>query len=403
MSKIKLPTNVIKKVTKSGTYLYWVAPKKDVYQGFKAKSCRLPDDKFSMNKMAHELNLELEEFRNQDTFCLVGDVLTKNPTFQNVIDWFKTTAEFTTSIEEKTRKDYIYSLNRFLDTQVPWRNNNTISEIRVTSFVPGEALRMKNLLLQNCLSGSGEIQTNRILAIANRALNLAEDFDVIESNPFKKVKNFRENTRSRFDESTIFTKDDIDKLVYCSDNNGYHELSLAILLANHLCQRMGDVVNSIKKSSIKNNFDTIEFIQNKTKKHDTHPRIFPLKTPGGKEIFPDLLPRIKEMFYLHNLDTLIAYKSKHSGEYIKYNTDLVRKHFHKVRKIAGVSEAKKFMHFRSSGLTAMAKCGCDQQMLLNYSGHKSIKMLDRYVKSDTSQTILGAMKRFHPERLNDEV
>lgn len=215
---------------------------------------------------------------------------------------------------------------------------------------------------------------NRYIATIKHMFNKALDWELIERNPMRRVKQFKEKPRMRF-----FSSSELERLIYSakklsrkrnSDNQTifYYIMMVAIYTG----MRLGEIIH-LKWMDIRDN----EFVIHNSK--------------SGKKRF---VPINDELFdILRELDS--------TSEYIfplkRRCSDVITKIWHKVRKEAGIADGR-FHDLRHTFGSFLIRAGVDVVTVKELLGHSDLKMTQIYVHSSSAQKrkAVGELKISNP-------
>ena len=222
---------------------------------------------------------------------------------------------------------------------------NTISENDIINFF--------NLLKKD--RGIKQATVNRYRSLLNHIFNTAMKDKVVNYNPVKYIKRYKEKSRDR-----ALNTNEIKALLETCRQSRNEELYYIVLVALYTGMRYSNIVN-MKKSNIKGNVYQLD--GNETK--------------SGKS----------QLIYLHQ--DLLNELNKHMQDFNRDNifiTKRVKRSFKTACNKAGI-ENFRFHDLRRTFATTLLYKDVNIKTIQNMLGHSSIMMTERYLANDSKKEL----------------
>ena len=218
---------------------------------------------------------------------------------------------------------------------------NTISENDIINFF--------NLLKKD--RGIKQATVNRYRSLLNHIFNTAMKDKVVNYNPVKYIKRYKEKSRDR-----ALNTNEIKALLETCRQSRNEELYYIVLVALYTGMRYSNIVN-MKKSNIKNNVYQLDGCE----------------TKSGKS----------QLIYLHQdlLNELNNYMQVNSINDCLFKTKRVKRSFKTALLKAGI-ENFRFHDLRRTFATFLLYNNTNIKTIQNMLGHSSIMMTERYLAND---------------------
>ena len=223
---------------------------------------------------------------------------------------------------------------------------NTVSENDIINFF-------------NLLKNDRDIKQatiNRYRSLLNHIFNCAIKDKVINYNPVKYIKRFKEKSRDR-----ALNSNEIKALLQACSDSRNQELYYIVLVALYTGMRYSNIVN-MKKSKIQGNIYQLDGCE----------------TKSGKGQFiclhQDLLDELNQ--YMLEYD---------NGEYI-FKTKEVKRSFKTALKQADIKFFR-FHDLRRTFATTLLHNGTNIKVIQHMLGHSSIAMTERYLANDSKKEL----------------
>ena len=247
--------------------------------------------------------------------------------------------------KEKNFKDLLGKLNIILSYELVDKNITDITENDILNFF-------------NLLKNDRDIKQatqNRYRTCLNHIFNTAIKDKVVNYNPVKYTKKFKEVSRDR-----ALNSSEIKALLQACSNSRNQELYYIVLVALYTGMRYSNIVN-MKKSNIKGNVYQLDGCE----------------TKSGKG----------QLIYLHQ--DLMNELNKHMQAYNRDNifiTKRVKRSFKTALKKAGI-ENFRFHDLRRTFATFLLYNNTNIKTIQNMLGHSSIMMTERYLANDSKKEL----------------
>ena len=196
---------------------------------------------------------------------------------------------------------------------------------------------------------------NRYRSLLNHIFNTAIKDKVVNHNPVKYIKRYKEKSRDR-----ALSNTEIKALLQACSNSGNQELYYIVLVALYTGMRYSNIIN-MKRSNIKNNVYLLD--GNETK--------------SGKE----------QLIYLHQ--DLMNELNKHMQDFNRDNifiTKRVKRSFKTACNKAGI-ENFRFHDLRRTFATFLLYNNTNIKTIQNMLGHSSLMMTERYLANDSKKEL----------------
>lgn len=248
--------------------------------------------------------------------------------------------------KEKNFKDLLGKLNIILSYELVDKNITDITENDILNFF-------------NLLKNDRDIKQatqNRYRTCLNHIFNTAIKDKVVNYNPVKYTKKFKEVSRDR-----ALNSSEIKALLQACSNSRNQELYYIVMVALYTGMRYSNIVN-MKKSNIKGN--VYQFDGSETK--------------SGKG----------QLIYLHQdlLNELNKYILKHNNDYYVFKYRFIKRAFRIALKKAGI-ENFRFHDLRRTFATTLLYNNVNIVTISNMLGHSSLMMTQKYLANDSKKEL----------------
>ena len=223
---------------------------------------------------------------------------------------------------------------------------NTISENDIINFF--------NLLKKD--RGIKQATINRYRSLLNHIFNTAMKDKIVNYNPVKYIKRYKEKSRDR-----VLSSNEIKALLQACSDSRNQELYYIVLVAIYTGMRYSNIIN-MKKSNIKNNVYQLDGSE----------------TKSGKE----------QLIYLNQklLNELNNYMQENSVDDCLFKTKRVKRSFKTALKKANI-ENFRFHDLRRTFATFLLYNNTNIKTIQNMLGHSSIMMTERYLANDSKKEL----------------
>lgn len=223
---------------------------------------------------------------------------------------------------------------------------NTISENDIINFF--------NLLKKD--RGIKQATINRYRSLLNHIFNTAIKDKVVNHNPVKYIKRYKEKSRDR-----VLNSNEIKALLQACSDSRNQELYYIVLVAIYTGMRYSNIVN-MKRSNISGNVYLLDGCE----------------TKSGKEQFIYLNQKL--------LNELNNYMHKYCINDYLFKTKRVKRSFKTALLKAGI-ENFRFHDLRRTFATTLLYNDVNIKTIQNMLGHSSIMMTERYLANDSKKEL----------------
>ena len=197
---------------------------------------------------------------------------------------------------------------------------------------------------------------NRYRSLLNHIFNTAIKDKVVNHNPVKYIKRYKEKSRDR-----ALSNTEIKALLQACSNSRNQELYYIVLVALYTGMRYSNIIN-MKWSNIKNNVYLLDGCE----------------TKSGKEQFIYLNQKL--------LNELNNYMHKYCINDYLFKTKRVKRSFKTALLKAGI-ENFRFHDLRRTFATTLLYNDVNIKTIQNMLGHSSIMMTERYLANDSKKEL----------------
>jgi hypothetical protein len=227
------------------------------------------------------------------------------------------------------------------------------------------------------------------MRVCQRAWNVArrDKPEIVQvSNPFEKMGLSYKATPTR-----PVTHVELVKFVKAADKAGEASIGTAAMIAYYWLQRQEDILSRLTWGHYRpSDAPQIARIFH----HKTHKLVeLPLFDEDGTPLWPELMARLDATPRLGSLIVTRDKVDRHRKVYLPWQVYYFRHRVAKIRAIAGVDAAVKFMGLRHGGNTEGADAGLTDAQLRALSGHLTPNMVLTYARETMKQRQVGARKR----------
>jgi integrase len=251
-----------------------------------------------------------------------------------------------TNLSEKTKVGYLRALSQI----ERWAGDQP------ARLVTRKAIKAWQRALEETTSLLSAAATLRVLRII---MGVAVDEGLIQVNPALKLRLASPGERER-----TWSDEEIEKFCDTAIKLGRRSMALSVQLGLWLGQREADVIK-LKWSKVDLATQQIVVRQQKNRRVE-------VTVP----IFPELLPWI-ENAPRTNEELVVS-----EGTQRKYKEDNFRHWFSRIRLAAGLDENLLFHDLRRSTATRLAQSGCTMSEIMAITGHRTLQVVGRYVRTD---------------------
>ena len=291
----------------------------------------------------------------------------------NAIEEYKKTPEFGVKVRStKTRKQYIYQLQRLCNTEV---DGLSVGTIRINELSVAKCQHIYWAIINGAEGGTGERFANYTLQVVTRAWNVLMKYDMLDKNPWSFVERSKPAPRN-----TIWREEDFTTFLKTAFNRPkWRNIGLLVRINVELGQRIEDI-----RLSEWDNYDLKEKLYSREIILKTNERI------AGIPMSNTLVHMLTEQKEVYDFQKWVVPNPLTLEPYGENN---VSRTFRKIMNAAGLSSRLQLRDIRRTVLTDLANHGATDTEIMAYSGHKSRDSLMPYVCINTQQARNAAAKR----------
>ena len=276
-------------------------------------------------------------------------------TFNELVDLYKGSNEFR-DLQLTTRQQYTYWL-RLASEALP----SDVGYKDITGAVANKTFEIID-------EGKGTVLANRVLAVCRRLYSYAIRMDVIDTNPWRKVKTKREESRR-----VVWTQDQVVSFLdqAYSDWNT-RSIGLIAQMCYEWCQRVGDM-RTLTWDAINFEDKYVKLIQSKRRAQ--------VKVPISDNLFSMLTEQNGALDFQPLVAPNVADNMK------EYNMYRISGWVNKIKKRAGLPDELRLADLRRTGTTEMVEAGVPLPQIMAVTGHSTPASVTPYMKNSlTSAT-----------------
>ena len=276
-------------------------------------------------------------------------------TFNELVDLYKGSNEFK-DLQSTTRQQYTYWL-RLASEALP----SDVGYKDITGAVANKTFEIID-------EGKGTVLANRVLAVCRRLYSYAIRMDVIDTNPWRKVKTKREESRR-----IVWTREQVTSFL----DTAYQEwetrsIGLIAQMCYEWCQRVGDM-RTLTWDAIHFEDKYVKLVQSKRRAQ--------VKVP----ISDDLFDMLTEQNGALDFQPLVAPNVTDNMK--EYNMHRISGWVNKVKQKAGLPDELRLADLRRTGTTEMVEAGVPLPQIMAVTGHSTPASVTPYMKNSlTSAT-----------------
>lgn len=350
--KEQLPPHCIIKQRKGYADVYFHVHPKDRPEGWLATIPlgRLSDDNSGIIQRAKEVYAEYIDFRTAQALGHATEL--KEGSIPDIITRYKQSYLWT-DLATKTQKDYDSYLTLIYD----WSKRAAhphISKMTVQSIMAWLKTFDKTLVKQK-----------RAKIVLSILFKVAFNEGFVQENI---VKNITLRKRKSEDKRavTIWTQEDVDRVVSEADARGLYSIGGIILTAMETAQRRSDVVHMINGKDYKDG--KLQYYQQKTKKN----------------VWFNATNKLKSRLNKYHSNQLYMFVNENTGKL--WHVDSVT---HKVRQICDSLGMPNhiLMELRHSQATYLYEVGCSDEIITAVTGHSNPQTLRKHYKESRNEVL----------------
>jgi|TARA_R100000995_G_scaffold33550_1_gene15118 integrase len=294
---------------------------------------------------------------------------TDKSTLHSMFRFYKTTNSFN-KLREQTQRDYCNVVNSALMIKI--KGGVMLGNIKL-----GVLSRQHTKLAYEKWLERGVRTANMSHSVLRKVLNVAIEYDIIQSNPLTGIEKQQEHARK-----VSWTKDQVKLFL----NTAYGEwkwrnIGLIAHMAYEWCQRVGDM-RKLK-------WDTINF-EDKVLTLEQSKRRAEVFLPISDNLIRMLTQQNKDFgFQEYVAPSVRPFK----GVYRPYSITQVSSIANQVKATSGLPRELHVMDMRRTGITEMVDSGVDITQIMSVSGHQNVQSVTPYIKHTLAASKSALSKR----------
>ena len=275
--------------------------------------------------------------------------------FNELVSLYLNSNEFN-DLEPSTKQQYVYWL-RLASEALP----ENIDYKKITGAIANKAFESIDV-------GKGTVLANRVLAVCRRLYSYAIRMDVIDDNPWRKVKTKREEARR-----VVWTREQVFSFLDTAyESWETRSIGLIAQMCYEWCQRVGDM-RTLTWDAIHFEDQYVKLIQSKRRAQ--------VKVPISDNLFEMLKEQNGALDFQPYVAPNVTDKMK------PYNMYRISGWVNKVKKKAGLPDELRLADLRRTGTTEMVEAGVPLPQIMAVTGHSTPASVTPYMKNSlTSAT-----------------
>ena len=281
------------------------------------------------------------------------------------------------ALRPRSQKDYEYALGKALQTSVSL--SKRFESIKISKLSVADCKVVYQTWLQK-----GKRMANNTATILSVVFNMAEELELLASNPMRRVKKAKQDVRR-----VMWSRDQV-KLFLDTAYSRYRWRSIGLIvhMAYEFAQRVGDM-RLLEWQSVDLEGARLDLVQSK-RRAEVHIPINPKFLAMFQKQHDDfgfqeyVAPNVKPMGNTHR-------------PYSEYDVSVL---VNEVKAESGLPKELTAMDMRRTAITEMVEAGVDTTQIMAVSGHNSPQSMRPYIKH-TFKSANNALAR--RESYKDEV
>jgi len=281
------------------------------------------------------------------------------------------------ALRPRSQKDYEYTLGKALQTAVS--PSKRFESLRISKVSVSDC----KIIYQDWLQ-RGKRMANNTATILSVVFNMAEELELLASNPMRRVKKAKQDVRR-----VMWSRDQV-KLFLDTAYGEYkwRSIGLIVHMAYEFAQRVGDM-RLLEWKNVDLDTKRLNLVQSK-RRAEVHipinPKLFAMLEQQHKDFgFQEYVaPHVKAI----------------NGAYKPYNEFDISILVNEVKFQAGLPKELTAMDMRRTAITEMVEAGVDTTQIMAVSGHNSPQSMRPYIKHTFKSANNALAKR---ESHRDEV
>ena len=261
------------------------------------------------------------------------------------------------ALRPRSQKDYEYTLTKALKTSVGL--SKTLESVRISKVSVADC----KVIYQDWLL-RGKRMANNIATILSVVFNMAEELELLVSNPMRRVKKAKQDVRR-----VMWSRDQV-KLFLDTAYGEYkwRSIGLIVHMAYEFAQRVGDM-RLLEWKSVDLEGARLDLVQSKRRAEVHIP------------INPKLLAMLKTQHEDFGFQDYVAPNVRPiNGHHKPYNEFDVSILVNEVKAQANLPKELTAMDMRRTAITEMVEAGVDTTQIMSVSGHNSPQSMRPYIK-----------------------
>lgn len=275
--------------------------------------------------------------------------------FNELVSLYLNSNEFN-DLEPSTKQQYVYWL-RLASEALP----ENIDYKKITGAIANKAFESIDV-------GKGTVLANRVLAVCRRLYSYAIRMDVIDDNPWRRVKTKREEARR-----VVWTREQVSSFLDTAYQSWEtRSIGLIAQMCYEWCQRVGDM-RTLTWDAIHFEDKYVKLIQSKRRAQ--------VKVP----ISDNLLAMLTEQNGALDFQDYVAPNVVDNMK--PFNMYRISGWVNKIKKKAGLPDELRLADLRRTGTTEMVEAGVPLPQIMAVTGHSTPASVTPYMKNSlTSAT-----------------
>lgn len=293
---------------------------------------------------------------------------------KDAIEEYQKTPEFLVKIRaEKTRKQYLYQLQRLCDISL--EEMCSVGDILVTDLNVAKCQHIYWALINDVKNNIGERFANYTLQVVTRVWNVLIKYDMLDKNPWSYVDRTKPAPRN-----IIWKTEDVTKFLQTAFSHPrWRNVGLLVRINIELGQRIEDI-----RFSEWENYDLTEKLYSREIIIKTNERI------AGIPLSDTLVQMLEEQKEVYGFQNWVVPNPLTLEPYTEKNISRIVRC---IMKLCELPLKLQLRDIRRTVLTDLANHGATDTEIMAYSGHKSRESLMPYVCISTQQARNAADKR----------
>ena len=281
------------------------------------------------------------------------------------------------ALRPRSQKDYEYALGKALQTSVSL--SKRFESIKISKLSVADCKVVYQTWLQK-----GKRMANNTATILSVVFNMAEELELLASNPMRRVKKAKQDVRR-----VMWSRDQV-KLFLDTAYGEYkwRSIGLIVHMAYEFAQRIGDM-RLLKWENIDFENSRVNLVQSKRRAE--------VIIPINASLLSMLSNQHKDFGFQ---EYVVPRPYPRGGTYRTYGNTEVSRIVNDIKKVAKLPPELTAMDMRRTAITEMIEAGVDITQIMAVSGHNSPNSMSPYIKHTFMSAHNALSKR---EAYKDEV